>query len=71
MAELAAALARLGWLSGRRAFWSPEAQALLALQGLAVRDWPMTTKIAAESDAALDRALPALVADPTVVVPAP
>ncbi len=69
--ELAAALARLGWLSGRRAFWSPEVQALLALQGLPVRDWPMTAKIAAESDAALDRALPALVADPTVVVPAP
>jgi hypothetical protein len=71
VAELTAAMARLGWLSGRRAFWSPEAQALLALQGLAVRDWPLTTKIAAESDSALDRALPALVADPTVTVPAP
>ena len=40
VAELTAALARLGWLRGRRAFWSPEVQALLALQGLAVRDWP-------------------------------
>jgi hypothetical protein len=71
VAELTAALARLGWLSGRRAYWSPEAQALLALQGLPVRDWPMTAKITTESDAALDRALPALVSDPTVVVPAP
>jgi hypothetical protein len=69
VAELAEALAKLGWLSGRRAFWSPEAQALLALQGLAVRDWPLTTKIASESDSALDRAVVALVNDPATEVP--
>jgi hypothetical protein len=68
--ELTKALARLGWLSGRRAYWSPEVQALLALQGLPVRDWPQTNKLATESDAALERALVALANDPTTEIPA-
>jgi hypothetical protein len=62
-------LARLGWLSGHRAYWSPEMQSLLALQGLAPRDWSMTIKLVTESDAALDRAVAALAHDPGVTVP--
>jgi hypothetical protein len=68
--ELVEALAKLGWLSTRRAYWSQASQALIQLQGLAPRDWPMMVKIATESDSALERALVALANDPSTEVPA-
>jgi hypothetical protein len=71
-AQLASELARLGWLAGHRVLpWSPEVQALLALRGSAPRDWPDAVQLVTESDAALDRAVVALVNDPATVVPAP
>jgi hypothetical protein len=68
-AELVRELSRLGWLSQRRAYWTAEMQGLLALRGSAPRDWPDAVQLVTESDAALDRAVVALVNDPTVAVP--
>jgi hypothetical protein len=70
-AELVTELARLGWLEQHRALpWTPDVQGLLALRGLAPRDWPMTEKLVAESDGALGRTVIALASDPSTEIPA-
>ena len=48
-AQLVSELARMGWLSQRRAFWTAEMQGLLALRGSAPAAWPDALKIASES----------------------
>jgi hypothetical protein len=68
--ELSRCLTALAWLAGRRVLHDPAAHGLLALLATAPRDWAQMHE-ATETAAALDRALPALVADPAVVVPAP
>jgi hypothetical protein len=67
---LTTGLSRLGWLEKHSVLpWSPEVQALLALRGLAPRDWPQTNKLATETDAALHRALIALASNPATEIP--